>query len=331
MRLNRWTILAIILLLSTGVGLLFRPWGAAEGPSQTVEKEGLSLTCAEAVIVTTGSTIELQCEVTNNSRYQQDSNFINGFFSRNWDEPSNYVVSDILEEEIARGRYLITGKGWIYRNDSIPVDVFLRSWENLEEDLGSLRTSIRVEVKHPLFYYTALGLLLLQLIALSVSSILGILLAIYNSAAKKFAASRPIFVLGTYRTIDVLWATYITQVLLMIVFHIWDFEVYASHLGDPIFPPQLIYILTLPFAIGIIVLLFGVRRRTIRSTGLSSVWEQGTAVGQENSHELIHLSRTPFIGAIVTGWVFSSLGVLGVLGVLAVTSRHASTPTHPPN
>ena len=304
MILNRWTILAVILLLSTAVGLLFRPSGPMEGPPRTVENDGLSLTCPEAVIVTTGSTIELQCEVTNNSRYQQDSNFISGFLSRNYDEPSNYVFRGEKGEKVARSRYVITAKVWMYRDDSIPVDVFLNSWENLEEDLGSIRTDVPFEVKHPLFYYTALGLLLLQLIAIGVSSILGILLATYNSAAKKFVASRPIFVLGTYRTIDVLWATYITQALLMLVFHIWDYQAYISQPWDPIFPPQLLYILTLPFALGVIVLLFVVWRRTMRSTGLPSVWEQGPAVGQEDSHELIHLSRTPLVGAIVTGWVF---------------------------
>ena len=303
MKLNRWTILAAILLLSTAVGLLFRPWGPAEGPPQTVENQGLSLTCPEVITAAPGSNIELQCEVTNSTRYQQYDYYIRGHISRKWDEPHNYIpFSDVSVVEIGRNRYLTTGHVWIYRDDSIPTGASLHSWS--EGGLLSTDSQVNIEVRHPLFYYPALGLLLLQMIALGGFTVVCMLFASWGSTSRQLGTAQPKFVLTAYRAIDVLWLTYFTQALLMLVFHIWDYQAYISQPWDPIFPPQLLYILTLPFALGVIVLLFVVGRLTMRSNGMSSVWEKGATSEQDNSPERIQSSWTPLVGAIVTGWVF---------------------------
>ena len=72
MKLNRWTILAVILLLSTAVGLLFRPSGPMEGPPQMVEKDGLSLTCPEYLIKRPRALGVFTCVLVNESYFNKD-------------------------------------------------------------------------------------------------------------------------------------------------------------------------------------------------------------------------------------------------------------------
>lgn len=281
--------------------MLFRPGGDGAEGQQVVENQGLTLECPETITVSTGTTIMLQCEVNNNSRYRQGTHIHPSIYT-NWDDFYNYVVlNNGSDGEIGLNKHLIMGTVWIRRDDRIPVGVVLISGFNPGEVVLSVRSYVRVQVKHPLFFYTGLGLLLLQIIVLISSPVLGILLRIYRTRTSQAGNKLAIFSVNEYRAADMLWKTYIAQALLMLAFHIWDFQIYASGLLDPIFPPQSIYILTIPVALGFVALLFGVWRYTMKSIGVPSIWAESGSQDDELGQVVVKQSWIPFVGVVVIG------------------------------
>ena len=73
MKLNRWTILAVILLLSTAVGLLFRPVGDGAEGQQVVEDESLTLTCPESVTAASGDDFTIECRAVDVGEAGEDN------------------------------------------------------------------------------------------------------------------------------------------------------------------------------------------------------------------------------------------------------------------
>ena len=307
MILNRWTILAVILLLSTGVGLLSRPWGASgfEG-RQVVEHQGLSLECPETITGAAGSTIEFYCEVNNNSRFQHYSHTS---IDRSRDGYYDYqtVGGNFQDEKIGFNRYLVRKLVWVYRNGHIPVTAIVRP------ELGflggtSVTNNIEVEVRRPLFYYTGLGLFFLQIVALVALAIVKTLVVVDRTGVTRGSKVGSLFAVNEYRAVDTLWMSYIVQALLMLVYHIWEIQTITAVDKWTQLPPQVLYILTLPFALVGIALLLATWICTMKTTKLSNIWAD-SSMSHERGIEQLVVNRTwiPFAGVVVVGCLLAPL------------------------
>ncbi|MYD36795.1 MAG: hypothetical protein F4X20_07320 [Dehalococcoidia bacterium] len=307
---NRWTILAAILLLSTLVGLAFRPWGGGVEGRHIVENQGLSLECPESITAAAGSTIEFQCEVNNNSRYPHyEHTTISNDPRRYYDYRSLETYQDSQGEKIGLNRYSVRKQVWVYRDTSLPVTAIMRSELRFRELWGqtvrltspglAVTSYVQVEVQRPLFYYAGLGLLLLQVAVLAVSPLLIVLSMVYRIRdGGKWEVPSPFSVSG-YRAVDILWTTYIAQAFLMLVYHIWEVQTISEHWSQ--LPPQVLYFLTLPFALFGIVLLFVTWKCVMRSARLSSIRGDISISGEDIGQAMVGRSWKPFAGAFVTG------------------------------
>ena len=316
MKLNRWTILAIILLLSTLIGLAFRPWG--DGPSglQTVEDGSLSLTCPQSYTTDSGNYFTIECEVVDIAELGDS------------DEVSAYVWADPLGplaelgrdlEEISPGEYILRANLRAARNGRADVEVNTHTYVLADVDttmvaepfiprirqlVRSTGLSVLIRVQHHLLFYTVFGLSLLLFISLLSISI-GALMYRRISGLRAYVRPSPSQII--YFIASVLWATYYALLLLLLLFHIVDTS--ALDRVQASIPAQIIFIVTIPLFLLSFVILRLVQWLTFRNAD-PFVSTQRTPAGNPSDMEGRQPSAAPFIGAVATGFVLAPLALL---------------------
>ena len=279
---NRWTILAIILLLSTAVGLPFRPWGDGFEGKQIVEHLGLTLTCPESLSASLGERRSVRCEFTEDLENRDDYLFD--------------AYGDI--EEIATGRYTLVEEFSVDTSGAYEVKVdrtateeaFLLFRDNITDprfSRPSAHAVATIDVRtqyHPIFYMglgltwfltlVLLGGPLVAIVALALRRFkpTGSLLAkanhalnespisdwlvrpwLYAVSVRAISNARPQGLLRSYMATDSLWNVYFLMAIMIIPFrtlHIF----HSQTTGWPEAGVELTVAITLSI-IGIVVLM----------------------------------------------------------------------------
>ena len=328
MKLNRWTILAVILLLFTVAALMFRPWGDGFEGQQVVAHRELVLTCPESLTAAFGETRTVHCEFT------QDS--------ENLDDYRLRASGDI--EEIAPGRYTLTqefkvdssGSHDVTLDRTVTSEAILRMRDNMA-DPRLRRTAahpvatIDVQIRfHPVFY-AGLGLTwLLTLIlvggppvavaawmlrriqptvllldkanlALNESTVSDWLVRPWRFAVsiRSISNSQPKSVLSGYLATDTLWNLYYLMAILVIPFRVSDII-----FGETADWPAAGFDLTLAILISIIaaVVLFIVRNVTFFGV-VSPYWGLVNSGNVEQELPKKWVNSLPFAITALVGFI----------------------------
>ena len=344
MKLNRWTILAIILLLSTAVGLLFRPLGDGAEGQQVVEDESLTLTCPESITVVYASQY-----FVHDCRLDSDPSIPERY--RPYVEVDLNVSSmrayDVVSEgrsgtpiEVAGGKKSSAQLYSARRSYDFPVEAGIRLGPTSRVTLRPpIETTINVRVKFPLPFYIGLGLLILQVGALiagpilAVSGgILGIVRPIRGALGTHVFSLRSLafapFLVApwwfrarlqeegrlttrmlniSFLAVDVMWYTYIVQVILIVIVSTIDlFATDAAVSGASIIPAPFLLIFIVPIALILCGVLFFVRMFTLTER-LPRGWADRPLRSSLGLDATTSPPLMPFIGVTATGWFFMPL------------------------
>lgn len=212
MKLNRWTILAIILILSAVIGLPFRPLGP-EGLSgvQTIHSQGLSLTCPESLTAVPDETYEIECVIVNDSPFQgyvfgtlRQGRLPPAYSNRSLNQGSDGTF--LLANDFTRNRPIkIYARAFVSQNDVVlaPTDILVES-----------RAVINLTIKQYYSFYIGRGLLMLQAIALAIGFMLYALILLRGGIVSRSSAG------VAFLMVDMLYLTYLVQLLLYPIYGI---------------------------------------------------------------------------------------------------------------
>ncbi len=337
MKLNRWTILAIILLLSTAVGLLFRPLGDGPSGSQVIEEQGLSLACPKSLTVASlsGGRVDLECEIVAESELPTDYK-IWGSVSEHFHDVQGIGNDEITE--IAAGRYILTQSMYATNTRTVRVRAYAAKGQFPPVDqAATTHVDIRVPRQWP--YYVAQGLSLLQFAILMAGPLFGIILGVeglvvYRGSAKaivRFSIKRTVYAVFLiipwlhlvmwerkqeisaerarlhWLAIDALWNSYLLQAALMISLHVTETIPLQLRLAWVYaFGPGFFLILTIPFSLMVVTTLFVLRKRFFtRIAPTGALTGDGMTLDKHGRGRQPILR--PFVAAAVVGWVLLPL------------------------
>lgn len=181
MKLNRWTILAAILLVSTVVGLAFRPWGSGEGEFRTIMGPGLTLTCPESYTVASqsGGSFDLKCEILLTSELQTGYNVFGS--------SSGYAqTGNGWETKIAPDRYTYTTHYIPRTSEKVRVSAYVAKGRfPFPESQRRAIAEVQILVPRLLPFNVAHGLSFLQIVVLVAGPLLGLVLGAKGLVAHK--------------------------------------------------------------------------------------------------------------------------------------------------
>ena len=336
MKLNRWTILAAILLLSTAVGLLFRPWSIVEPELRTVDENGLQLTCPESVAASFGSLTTFECHVVNNSRAQGNSS-IGMSIDRGFGAISRqgFEIQEVSENEYNWKPRIAARKGRMLLVDASVFD------PSSQLRINQVSTQIDVNVQLPLVFYTGLGLSAIQALLLVIWPVAEALVVVRRALwrYKRFPGTRldalkaalpgtflvyPVLRyfsgrraerltihsgIWAYNAVDSFWISLIVQPFIILAVHVIDLIVVDSRMGiNPTFPIPFILIVTIPLGIGSAVGLYFLREASFGKVKL----REGRYVPSDTDSdpdESLWLNPFPFVGAVVVGGLSVPLAI----------------------
>ena len=327
MKLNRWTILGIILLLSTVVGLLFRPWGDGFEGQQVVEHRAVILTCPQSVTAALGEKQQVLCEFTvadeNPEDYRLDAYgdmeqvspgryTLMQEFSVKSSEPYEVKVNrEVTEKAVLRMRDNVTGPA-LRRLASHPVAVI----------------DVRVR-QHPIFYAGFVLTLLLTVILVGgpLAALLALALRRFRSQAPflvrvnhalnetplsdwlvrpwLFAVSiraitnaRPQTMLRAYMALDTLWKLYFLLAVLIIPYRL----LHIFHSQRQPWPAAGVELTVAIFmSIIIIIVLVAIRQLTFFSV-VSPYWGPINMENVEQERPRQWANSAPFVFAAIVGF-----------------------------
>ena len=344
MKLNRSTILAAILLLSTAVGLLFRPGGDGAEGQQIVEDESLTLTCPESITVEYASQYFVHdCRIDPDPSisqlyrpYVEDKLNVSGM--RAYDVVSEGRSGTPVE--VAGGKKSSDQLYSARRSYDFPVEAGIPLGPTSRvTPRPPIETTINVRVKFPLPFYIGLGLLILQVGALIAGPILAVTASILGfvgpvrsalgthlfslsslavgpflvvpwwlrARLKEEGQVTPRMLYRSFLAVDVMWYTYIVQiVLIMIVTTIDLFAIDAAVSGASIIPAPFLLIFIVPIALILCGVLFFVRMFTLTER-LPRGWADRPLRSSLGLDATTSPPLMPFIGVTATGWFFMPL------------------------
>ena len=334
--LNRWTILAVILLLSTAVGLAFRPWGPAEGPPQTVENDGLSLTCPEYLKVAAGGRVEFSCEFRIASEYRV------GHWAYGSERHALYDVMSRLSQMIdtGNGTYVYKRALKVAGSQYFPVVAGVRPDGGSWDDAIEVTNTIEVRARHNPVYYMGMGLFLLQALAVFAGMVLApsefayavlkpsssastkLRGALRSMASALFLASPRLYRVWrqrnrgesldwpetAYSFVSILWWSYIIQHILFMVSYI-VYSVNLENQTDWIFGPGFLLFFTIPIGIVALSILLVIRRCSFTRL-LRSEWDDRRAQLKVRGGNSSSIRWVPIVAVVVTGWIYLPLVML---------------------
>ena len=336
MKLNRWTILAVILLLSTGVGLLFRPSGPMEGPPQMVEKDGLSLTCPEYLIKRPRALGVFTCVLVNESYFNKDFVLHGSWLSYRTQKeefPNQYLI-------MPRFTWRLSQKMEIYaefserdgRSQSIGEDP---ANQDLIRPTIRIADNVDLRIKQGSGVYLGMGLLALQIVLVANGTLLELLARIASWVSVMLRSSRksvskpashikpPLFLVMYFdrltgrdlqressstgrfskMAIQALWASYVVQLGLLTFFHIFDMFTVERNTHYWVYYP-IILVLTVPAASAILAGLLGIEYRLFRRILQA---EDANQLGRPSETRGFWRSLNPFFVAAIAGWLLLPL------------------------
>ena len=322
MKLNRWTILAVVLVMSTGLGLLFRPFGDGASGLVVVEEQGLSLECPEALIVTSGDFYEFECHIVNDSSYQEDIIVLGGAGSYREGaldddkieelglrpsrvrqiSPSMYLLEE-TRHALRPSSFTVTANvrsveaepGELYRASLITFDELLARSDVSRMILLRTETQMNLEVKYHLLFYIGLGLFALQIAALAFGPV------VYLAVLRLRRLNGVRAVRRGYRIIELLYFSYIAQILLIAVFHITD--TIESVDQAEVYPhPTSEFVATLPALLLFLWLIVFARWRFFLRMVPSDL-RQTVQTNAEEGNAQVGARVIPFVAVAMAGWL----------------------------
>ena len=323
MKLNRWTILAVILLLSTAVGLLFRPWGDGAEGWQVVEDRGLSLECPESITVNAGTLFLVECKVLSNSvwplRIRAQQHFYD-VVSKGWQieevEENTYELTERMRGMRSRGLEVRARAGPVYHPSLSVADA---------------TATIDLRIRHNLLADVGMGLFVMQAFLLLGSLLLAVISwPRRNSWPKHSLISEPssdsklsvlaqslilpwLYLLPqalrrpvgerslrrVYTALDILLLTLMAQVILMMIFHIID-GILMDGQTHWIFPPQFLFIFTIPFFAAILLTLLALNHNMVRAR-IRDIQQREVSTHSNDQDRDLALRRKPLLVTLLVG------------------------------
>ncbi len=288
MKLNRWTILAVILLVSTAIGLAFRPSGEGAEGRQIVEDRGLSLECPESITVDAGALFLVECVAISSSPWHLSIRAQQHFYdavSRGWQV-----------EEVDENTYELTELMRGMRSRGLEVRARVGPHTHTLPAVADARATIDLRVRHNLLADVGVGLFLTQAFLLLGSLLLAIIswprrnswpkrssISEQNSDSKLSALRQSLILpwlyllpraprrtVGdrslqrVYAALGILFLTLMAQVILMTIVHITD-SILMDGQTHWIFPPQFTFIFTIPFFAAIFIALLVGNHKMVRA------------------------------------------------------------------
>ncbi len=311
MLLNRWTILAVVLLLSTAIGLTFRPWG--DGPSglRTVEDGSLSLSCPDAYTAASGDRFTIECGATDTSA-PRDDDLVSAWVrtypedtvrERGWsfDEVSPNVFELIIDARATRDGLVqaqLEKKVPLEFDPDVVDERFLALTRKPVRPVSTPTLDVAVHVRQNLLFYSGFGLSIFMLVLLVLISA-GFLPYRLLRRTVGFATHDPSQM--AYSTARALWSMYYALwalLLLSYIGHIFTIErLEGLTLVEVVF-----VILLYLFLLLILWLVHGLTFRN--ATPLGPNRNDPSDLNDRTSNAV------PFIGALVTGFVVVPLAFL---------------------
>lgn len=347
MALNRWTILAAILLLSMVVGLAFRPGGDGAEGQQVVEDESLTLTCPESITVEYASQYFVHdCRIDPDPSisqlyrpYVEDKLNVSGM--RAYDVVSEGRSGTPVE--VAGGKKSSDQLYSARRSYDFPVEAGIPLGPTSRvTPRPPIETTINVRVKFPLPFYIGLGLLILQVGALIAGPILAVtasilgfvgpvrsalgthLFSLRSLAVAPFLVAPwwlrarlqgqgrigPRALRVSYLAVDVMWYTFLVQIILISIMMAIDlFAIDAAVSGASIVPAPFMLIFLVPIALVMCGALFFIRNFTLTER-LPRGWADRPLHSSPGLDTTTSPPLMPFIGVTATGWLTVSFFTL---------------------
>ena len=314
--LNRWTILAVILLLSTAVGLLFRPGGDGAEGQQVVEDESLTLTCPESVTAASGDDFTIECRAVDVGEAGEDNTVSASVSTR----PLGTIADRGQDfKEVSPNEYALTAHVRAARNGRVDVQVNKYNYVLAEVAPGtvaapfvprnrqlvdSAKLGVNVRIQHHLLFYTGFGLSILLFISLVVIFI-ALLTHRRIGGGQLYTAEKR----GrtAHSIASVLWPTYYALLVLLLLFHIVDTS--AVDRIQMSIPAQIMFVVTIPLFLMSFVVLLVVRRLTFRKV-THSVSGQHTTSDDASDVATYGPSAAPIVGVVGAGFFFVPLAFL---------------------
>ena len=207
MKINAWTLLAVVLILSAIVGLGLRQIGSSSAGSRVVDDKGFQITCPKSVRVDSGVPYEFECQISNESEQQENITISADEGSLIEPERDGTYVLKASGTEVLPGRVYVSAR--LRTHLSANSEERLVAYIPLPLEIGAwIDTTVRY---NPVLYVGA-GLLAIQSATLLIAPLL------YLGAAVRGKLSKPNFVRRLFVAIDVLFLSLILQFLLLMIF-----------------------------------------------------------------------------------------------------------------
>ena len=218
LKLNRWTILLIVLVLAAVVGIGVRQIASGPIGSQVNVDEGFSMSCPYLVRVDAGVPFEFECHVFNGSRFQDDVEVVSyTATSFVMDSVDNRYVMRIQEETLFPDtRYVGADINPLptYSGSRAGTDRVRSSFESLyrTDELASVSAGVQIRLNYNVLLHMGPGLLNLQILATLAGTLL------YFLASARGFLMDSVFLRRAYLAVDVFYLSFLLQALLMAIF-----------------------------------------------------------------------------------------------------------------